>query len=181
MSRLIDKSIAGIKVRKDGSAVIPSSRRADGSERAAIKVRPGFIPDEDVKRYSAGPERSVEQQRIPGTAVDAPKLSDSAKKRLAKKKNEKLEWREDTAKRIEPKYQSNNGLCHNLPEATAVLAETKEDADIKKARNIRKKVKQIKELQKRARDGETLEAEQLVKISKLEELEAEMAKVMIMD
>lgn len=44
-------SNAGIVTDADGRRVIPESRRADGSIRPAIKVRPGYTPPEDVAKY----------------------------------------------------------------------------------------------------------------------------------
>ncbi|TIA93389.1 hypothetical protein E3P99_00166 [Wallemia hederae] len=44
-------SAAGIVDTEDGRRSIPQSVRADGSVRKEIKVRPGFMPMEDVERY----------------------------------------------------------------------------------------------------------------------------------
>ncbi|EPE07096.1 rna binding protein [Ophiostoma piceae UAMH 11346] len=44
-------SNAGIVTDADGQRVIPESRRPDGSIRPAIKVRPGYMPPEDVPKY----------------------------------------------------------------------------------------------------------------------------------
>jgi len=47
-----DVTNAGIAVDpRTLQRVIPESRRADGSVRKELKVRPGFTPQEDVKRF----------------------------------------------------------------------------------------------------------------------------------
>lgn len=44
-------SVSGIQAKSDGTQEIPSSVRADGSIRTPIRVRPGFVPAEDVQKY----------------------------------------------------------------------------------------------------------------------------------
>jgi partner of Y14 and mago len=40
-------------VTEDGEAFIPPTQRADGTFRKAIKVRPGFVPQEEMQAYVA--------------------------------------------------------------------------------------------------------------------------------
>ncbi|CAG8786768.1 7403_t:CDS:1, partial [Racocetra persica] len=42
---------AGIVTTETNERVIPASRRADGSLRKERRVRPGFVPKEDIIRY----------------------------------------------------------------------------------------------------------------------------------
>lgn len=54
-------------INRDGERIIPASLRADGSIRKAIKVRPGFIPEEERQRYVSKGQKvrqGVEQARI---------------------------------------------------------------------------------------------------------------------
>lgn len=64
----------------NGDRVVGGTLRADGSVRKTIKVRPGFTPAEEVKKYdvrermqrrqeerSAKPNREDENERKPGT------------------------------------------------------------------------------------------------------------------
>ncbi|ORY83729.1 hypothetical protein BCR37DRAFT_277385 [Protomyces lactucae-debilis] len=50
---------SGITTDGDGSNVVPSSRRADGSARREIKIRPGYVPEEDRERYKPPRRRAV--------------------------------------------------------------------------------------------------------------------------
>ncbi len=45
------ESVSGIHADENGDRVIGGSVRADGTVRKTVKVRPGFTPKEDVKRY----------------------------------------------------------------------------------------------------------------------------------
>lgn len=46
-----NKRASGIEDLQDGSSIIPSSVRPDGSIRSERKVRPGYIPPEDISVY----------------------------------------------------------------------------------------------------------------------------------
>lgn len=50
-------SNAGIKCGEDGGQEVPASRRSDGSTRAPIRIRPGYIPTEDKPKYKPPPSR----------------------------------------------------------------------------------------------------------------------------
>lgn len=41
----------------DGQVVVPESRRADGSVRKAIRIRAGYVPQEEVPRYKTVAQR----------------------------------------------------------------------------------------------------------------------------
>ncbi|GLE11643.1 hypothetical protein PINS_up024192 [Pythium insidiosum] len=45
----------------DGQVVIPSSRRADGSMRKQIRVRQGYVPQDEVPKYKPIGQRLREQ------------------------------------------------------------------------------------------------------------------------
>jgi partner of Y14 and mago protein len=55
---MAEPSNAGI-VQVGEERVIPGSQRADGSFRKERKVRPGFVPLEDVKRYTIPQNKSA--------------------------------------------------------------------------------------------------------------------------
>ncbi|SOV05432.1 uncharacterized protein UDID_07669 [Ustilago sp. UG-2017a] len=73
---------SGIVERADTQQrVIPESRRADGSIRKERKVRPGFIPTEDVARYRPAGAREAEEARkrgIPGSSAAVAATSSSS-------------------------------------------------------------------------------------------------------
>ncbi|ANB13826.1 hypothetical protein AWJ20_4773 [Sugiyamaella lignohabitans] len=45
------ESPSGIKVGEDGARYVGGSVRSDGSVRKTVKIRPGFVPAEDVPKY----------------------------------------------------------------------------------------------------------------------------------
>src|SRR5271155_330339 len=55
---------SGIETSADGASFIPSSKRADGSLRKEIRVRPGYRPPEDVETYK---NRSAEAWKNRGS------------------------------------------------------------------------------------------------------------------
>ena len=60
---------SGIQRLSNGSSVIPSSTRADGSVRKEIKVKPGYKPPEDVELYrnrAAGAWKNRAKSGVPG-------------------------------------------------------------------------------------------------------------------
>ncbi|GJJ07359.1 hypothetical protein Clacol_001561 [Clathrus columnatus] len=60
------KSNAGIIVDPNTlDRVIPESKRADGSVRKEIKIRPGFTPQEDVGRFKTSRQKQIEQNTLP--------------------------------------------------------------------------------------------------------------------
>ncbi|KAJ3987222.1 hypothetical protein F5890DRAFT_1405767 [Lentinula detonsa] len=97
--------------------VIPESRRLDGSVRKQLKIRPGFTPQEDVRRFRGTKQAQMDVNTLPkghiigwtpppSKEVDPSKpLSKSAKKnakRREKKANDKKDdepvkdsWEED--------------------------------------------------------------------------------------
>ena len=88
---------SGIAVSDSGERHIPSSKRADGSTRREIRVRPGYKPPEDVEVYknrTAEAWKGKKDGRIPGaepvnsTAVitGSSTANKNAKRREARKK-----------------------------------------------------------------------------------------------
>ncbi|CDR40679.1 CYFA0S05e03180g1_1 [Cyberlindnera fabianii] len=59
------KSTAGVHLDAEGNRVVGGSVRADGSVRKIVKVRPGFTPQEDVKRYNV---REAREERLRSTS-----------------------------------------------------------------------------------------------------------------
>jgi len=61
-----DKSLAGIAVDPQTlQRVVPESRRPDGSVRKQLKIRPGFTPQEDVRRFRSARQQQVEANTLP--------------------------------------------------------------------------------------------------------------------
>ena len=47
------------KVNKDGERVIPGSRRPDGTFRKEIRVREGYLPQDEVMKYQSAGNLSI--------------------------------------------------------------------------------------------------------------------------
>ncbi|CAK5275669.1 unnamed protein product [Mycena citricolor] len=111
------KTAAGITVDPQTlDRVIPESRRADGTVRKQIKIRPGFTPQEDVRRFRGTRQAQADANALPKghiigwvpptaaqTTATAKPLSKSAKKNAKRrdaKRDEKKEvvaedWEDD--------------------------------------------------------------------------------------
>lgn len=68
---------SGIHADENGDRVIGGSVRADGSVRKTVKVRPGFTPKEDVKRYDV--RERMRQRKEEKETKDAEKVDEVRK------------------------------------------------------------------------------------------------------
>ncbi|KAB8249845.1 hypothetical protein BDV35DRAFT_122691 [Aspergillus flavus] len=178
-----------------GERYIPSSVRADGSKRREIRVRPGYRPPEDVELYKnraaqawknrgntgvPGAESLKNENESPaktGTAAS----NKNAKRREAKKKakaaqegtgttegknvNEIDNWRAP-ASGADKKQSNGPDKATGGSEETVDLEAENE----KKARNLKKKLRQARDLRDKKNQGEALLPEQLEKVIKIQEL-----------
>lgn len=166
-----------------GERYIPSSVRADGSKRKEIRVRPGYKPPEDVELYknraaaawkNRGARGGVPGAEAPSSEDDknaAPSTAASnknAKRREAKRKAKEAEGTDGTVEkkgsdsdnwRAPPKQEEK-------PEEPVDVEAEKE----KKARNLKKKLRQARDLRDKKNSGEALLPEQLEKVIKIQEL-----------
>ncbi|KAK8125286.1 uncharacterized protein PG998_001045 [Apiospora kogelbergensis] len=157
-----------------GERQIPESVRADGSTRKAIKIKPGYRPPEDVELYK---NRTAESFRnrgkggIPGTeglkeqTVEPPSAASNknAKRREARKK----------AKAADDTNDTTADKAKGAVEGKAEEADPEVEKE-KKARNLKKKLKQAKDLQNKKEGGESLLPEQIAKVIKINELVREL-------
>ncbi|KAG8744884.1 hypothetical protein FRC10_009254 [Ceratobasidium sp. 414] len=61
-----EQTISGITVDpKTLERVVPSTRRADGSVRKELKIRPGFTPQEDVSRFRGSRQQTADRTALP--------------------------------------------------------------------------------------------------------------------
>ncbi|TQN65614.1 Partner of Y14 and mago [Colletotrichum shisoi] len=169
-------SNAGIITDDAGERQIPESKRADGSTRKAIKIRPGYRPPEDVEVYknrtAAAFRDRTTKGGIPGAASlteEKPEASSSA----ASNKNAK---RREARKKAKTAGEDEITDAKQQPGADVPKAE-EADPEIekeKKARNLKKKLKQAKDLKNKKEGGETLLPEQIAKVIKINELIREL-------
>ena len=156
-----------------GERHIPESVRADGSTRKAIKIRPGYRPPEDVEVYK---NRTAEnfRSRGKGPVPGAEGLKDDTVAQLANSATS-----QKNAKRREARKKSK--AAGELSASTAKADESGRAEEIdpevekeKKVRNLKKKLRQAKELKDKKDTGETLLPEQIAKVIKINELIREL-------
>ncbi|KAH7197588.1 uncharacterized protein B0J16DRAFT_378034 [Fusarium flagelliforme] len=163
-------SNAGIVTDENsGDREIPQSVRADGSTRRAIKIRPGYRPPEDVEVYK---NRTAEAFRergkkvgIPGAAgvkEESPEQSSAASNKNAKRREARK------------KAKATEGDAPAPAQETQTDEVDPEVERQKKARNLKKKLKQAKDLKNKKEDGEALLPEQIAKVIKINELIREL-------
>jgi len=100
--------------------VIPESRRPDGSTRKEIKIRPGFTPQEDVKRFRGTKQQEMDARVLPkghiiGWTPPPPATNKTADKQSgtmskSQKKNEKRKEKKkaDLAKKIRESWEDDD-------------------------------------------------------------------------
>lgn len=186
---------SGITTTTTGDRHIPSSVRADGSVRKEIKIRPGYKPPEDVEVYK---NRTAEAWKtrgsggVPGaTSVDqdaGTKSSNNknAKRREARKRAKAAEGAQDDTAQVTDQANGNS-----KPEGTTKVdispasdqnarSKDKQEADPpehdpevereKQVRNLKKKLRQARDLREKKDKGENLLPEQFEKVIKINEL-----------
>ena len=186
---------SGILTTPTGDRHIPPSTRADGSLRKEIKIRPGYRPPEDVEVYK---NRTAEawKTRGSGSIPGADGLKDSAdgtsstgknaKRREARKRAKAAEGEAEKGSiangdtNMEGSWQSSiypkpEGTRDWRPGDPTSSQELKTDVDPeaekeKQARNLKKKLRQARELREKKDKGENLLPEQFEKVIKIQEL-----------
>jgi partner of Y14 and mago protein len=176
-------SKAGIIETQTGERHIPSSVRSDGTKRKEIKIRPGYKPPEDVEVYknrTADAFKNRGSGGIPGaegltddSRDESSSSNKNAKRREARRKAKAAEEGENG---IKPKEESkgNEQTSWREREPDTVQELDPEVEREKKARNLRKKLKQAKDLKEKKEGGAALLPEQFAKVIKISELIREL-------
>ncbi|OQE47343.1 hypothetical protein PENCOP_c001G02868 [Penicillium coprophilum] len=181
---------------RTGERYIPSSVRADGSRRKEIRVRPGYKPPEDVELYknrAAAAWKTRAKGGVPGaetlsseddktktttiptttTATPAtPASNKNAKRREAKRNSKETD---EAGPTTEGKGAESNNWRVPAPTPKKQEKPSEEPVDLeaekeKKARNLKKKLRQARDLRDKKQQGEALLPEQLEKVIKIQEL-----------
>ncbi|KAH6604732.1 hypothetical protein Trco_006439 [Trichoderma cornu-damae] len=158
-----------------GERRIPESTRADGSKRKAIKIRPGYQPPEDVEVYKNKPAEAFRERGkrigIPGAAGledEKPDQGSAASNKNAKRREARKKAKASTG---EGEADTAAATKDGRPEVEEIDPEVERD---KKARSLKKKLKQAKELKMKKDGGEGLLPEQIAKVIKINELIREL-------
>jgi partner of Y14 and mago protein len=175
---------SGIQRLSNGSSVIPSSTRADGSVRKEIKVKPGYKPPEDVELYrnrAAGAWKNRAKSGVPG-AESLQKENDespasalsaaankNAKRREARKKaaGQPKDGEEEDAVEGGSKADKDTPVQDDKPKPEEVDPEAEK---AKEAKKLAKKLRQARELSDKKEKGDSLLPEQFAKVIKMNEL-----------
>ena len=165
--------------------VIPASRRPDGTWRKERKVKAGYVPPDEVEKYESKGKRFQANQAAytPGLPtqpqVANKSMSKNAKKNERRKQKRKEKAEEESAEppvstvTMEMEKVDLNKKGDSKPSGGGNSEE--KNAEIqKKIKGLRKKLKQCDQLKERQEKGETLEKEQLEKLSKREQFQDEL-------
>ncbi len=170
-------SKAGIVQNNSGERHIPSSIRPDGSKRKEIKIRPGYKPPEDVEVYK---NRTAESWKNRGSAgvpgaeglKDEKEEGSAASNKNAKRREARKKAKEHGDTKDEKVEEGKKeGKAEGNKAEEVVDPEVEKE---KKARNLRKKLKQAKELKEKKDGGSALLPEQFAKVIKINELIREL-------
>ena len=169
-------SKAGIVETHTGERHIPSSTRPDGSKRKEIKIRPGYKPPEDVEVYknrTADAFKNRGSDGVPGAEgikddkdEGSVASNKNAKRREARKKAKAAE---DSGEKVKDESKEAEGKAESKAEEVDPEVEKE-----KKARNLKKKLKQARELKEKKEGGAALLPEQFAKVIKISELIREL-------
>ncbi|KAI1253525.1 hypothetical protein MGN70_005733 [Eutypa lata] len=172
-------STSGIVIdESSGERQIPESLRSDGTTRKAIKIRPGYRPPEDVEVYknrTAETFRNRGKGGIPGTEGLKDQNAELPSSAASNKNAKRREARKKAKATNEPQSDATPTTAQDG--AADAKAGDEVDPEVekeKKARNLKKKLKQAKDLKNKKEGGETLLPEQIAKVIKINELIREL-------
>ena len=162
---------SGIQRLSNGSSVIPSSTRADGSVRKEIKVKPGYKPPEDVELYrnrTAAAWKNRSKGGVPGAESLQRDTDESAATAAANKNAKRREARKKAATAKEGEEDTVEG---GKPAVQPKAEELDPEAEkAKEAKKLAKKLRQARELSDKKEKGDSLLPEQFAKVIKMNEL-----------
>ncbi|KAG9237490.1 hypothetical protein BJ875DRAFT_453589 [Amylocarpus encephaloides] len=168
-------SKAGIIETIAGERHIPSSVRPDGTKRKEIKIRPGYKPPEDVEVYknrTADAWKTRGSGGVPG--ADGLKDDKADGSASSNKNTKRREARKKTKAAVESGEGKQKGAAGSSSKEAAAEEADPEIEREKKARNLKKKLKQAKELKEKKEGGVALLPEQFAKVIKINELIREL-------
>ncbi len=196
----------GVVVLPDGMWEIPGSKRPDGTMRKGRRVKPGYIPPEEMAKFQSKGSKIVAEREgyVAGAGgmspAPAPKPLTKNQKRNAKKKADRAaqagvvsaaaathascsqHTAAQTADRVAYSQPAGVDVSVEVAAAPAPQPEPEQAAPVepdpaKKKRALAKKLKQISELEAKIAGGHTPTSEQEEKLSKKADLEAQLAEL----
>lgn len=187
---------SGITTTETGDRHIPASVRADGSTRKEIKIRPGYKPPEDVEVYknrTAEAWKSKGTGGVPGAASVEPEVETQSSNSKNAKRREARRRAKATEEGADGEADSSTSISKDGPPNEAVPStkltphdkdkrrqddvakEEPQPPDLeadkeKQVRNLKKKLRQARDLSAKKDKGENLLPEQFEKVIKMNEL-----------
>jgi partner of Y14 and mago protein len=177
--------------------IIPGSRRPDGTWRKEVKVRAGYIPQDEMSKYvSSGTKYEREREAMGvvgwGKQEEKKEMTQAQKKNMARKKKreQKAPQQEEVKppaaaavpkKTPPPNPEGKKGVKkeENKEEKKEEPVEEKggevnKDAKIKA---LKKKIRQVEQLVEKQQSGAKLNDDQLLKVGRLSDLQQELANL----
>ncbi len=139
---------------EEGHKVIPGSRRPDGTFRKEVKVRAGYVPQDEVARYESKGKKYMREVAAIGVVGDVASEEDKTKsvpsksaKKNAKRKEKKKEatggfeisFDEDVSEVKKPSNSKSTKKESSTPSEVAQIESGMKDIQLQENNNSKKK------------------------------------------